>query len=48
VLLKERARARFEFEYDVRMSGFQSLNVTLSSANTIFHRECLVHFAGDR
>lgn len=48
VLLKERARARFEFEYDVRMNGFQSLNVTLSSANTIFHRECLVHFVGDR
>lgn len=49
IILKPRSRARVQFAYNVRMSGYQVLNVALvDDNNAVRYRECLVHRIGER
>jgi len=49
IALKPRSRARVKFAYNVRMAGYQVLNVALvDDNNAVRYRECLVHRIGER
>ena len=49
IALKPRSRARVKFAYNVRMGGYQVLNVALvDDNNAVCYRECLVRRIGDR
>ena len=49
IALKPRSRARVQFAYNVRMAGYQVLNVALVDDNdAVVYRECLVRRIGER
>ena len=48
IVLKPRQRARVKFAYNVRMAGYQVLNVALvDDNNAVRYRECLVRRIGE-